>query len=68
MKQMIATTLCKVAGHPGLRQRAQLLAESGHRSALLFWKCPRCSVEIRSIEIDTRHTNRAAGRREPAFE
>jgi len=52
MNPKIATTLCKVAGHPGLRALAQTVRESGRESAMLFWTCPRCRVEIISIDVD----------------
>lgn len=65
MKQVFAAKLCDVLGHPGLRQRAKQLAESGARSALLYWKCPRCRVEIQSIEIHPRARSGNFGKRAP---
>lgn len=52
MSPKFATMLCNMAGHPGLRKMAREVKTSGRASALLFWKCPRCGVEIRSIEVD----------------
>lgn len=51
MKPKIAKTLCKVMGHPGLRQLARDVRESGRESAMLFRTCPRCGLEIFSIEV-----------------
>jgi hypothetical protein len=64
MKPAIAATLCKMIGHPGLRQLARDVRESGRESAMLFRTCPRCGVEIYSIEVKPlakhRHSNRPA--------
>jgi hypothetical protein len=64
MKPKIAATLCKVVGHPGLRSMAKTVRESGRQSAMLFWTCPRCGVEIISIDVDPlpnhRHANQPA--------
>jgi hypothetical protein len=64
MKPKIALTLCKMIGHPGLRQLARDVRESGRESALLFRTCPRCGLEIFSIEVKPlpkhRHSNRPA--------
>jgi hypothetical protein len=66
MNPKIATMLCNVAGHPGLRKMARDVKNSGRASALLFWKCPRCGVEIRSIEVEQPRTGRTT--RRPAYE
>jgi hypothetical protein len=52
MKPAIAAKLCKVIGHPGLRSLARTVRDSGRDNALLFWTCPRCGVEIISIEVN----------------
>jgi hypothetical protein len=35
---------------------------------LLFWKCPRCGVEIRSIEVDVPQNRRPSRRPASAYE
>lgn len=62
MKPAIALTLCKMIGHPGLRQLARDVRDSGRDSAMLFRKCPRCGLEIFSIEVEQPVKHRHAGR------
>lgn len=63
MKPAIATMLCNVMGHPGLRKLARDVMDSGRDNAMLFKRCPRCGVEIYSIEIERfPHNQRNTGR------
>jgi hypothetical protein len=62
MKPKIASALCKVIGHPGLRQLARDVRDSGRTNAMLFRTCPRCGLEIFSIEIDRMPNNSHAHR------
>jgi hypothetical protein len=62
MKPAIATMLCKAIGHPGLRKLARDVRDSGRDNAMLFKRCPRCGVEIFSIEIEPLPSHRRAER------